>query len=169
MIDIRPEIPEDHDAVFEINSMAFETDAEAKLVDSVRAEGIALISLVAIFEGRIAGHILFTPVSIDNEHESESLMGIGPVAVLLEFQKRGIGSKLIREGLSVCENNGTSAVFVLGHVEYYPRFGFEPVAQHGLHYKESQYDQYFFVRELIPETLKNLSGSVHFHSLFDGV
>lgn len=58
-------------------------------------------------------------------------------------------------------------MFVLGHAEYYPRFGFELVAQHGLHYKEPKYDQYFFVRELILGTLKNLSGTVSYHSLFD--
>jgi putative acetyltransferase len=91
------------------------------------------------------------------------------MAVLPAFQRRAIGSKLIRAGLDACRLENTDAVFVLGHKEYYPRFGFEPVVTYGLHYREPKLDTYFFVMELKPGMLAGLSGTVSYHPLFETV
>jgi putative acetyltransferase len=76
------------------------------------------------------------------------------MAVLPEFQNRGIGSALVRAGLEACRNIGESVVFVLGHLEFYPRFGFQPAAQKGLRYKSLDFDPHFMVAELSPGALK---------------
>jgi putative acetyltransferase len=125
--------------------------------------------LVAELDGRLVGHILFTPVSLIGTPSRIRFMGLAPVAVLPEFQNQGVGSALVRAGLEACLSSGTELVFVLGHPDYYPRFGFQPVAPLGLHYKDAQLDPYFFVLELAPGALDGVSGSVSYHPLFDGV
>ena len=96
-------------------------------------------------------------------------MGLAPLAVLPEYQKQGVGSALVRAGLEVCRGIGAQLVFVLGHPDYYPRFGFQPVAPLGLHYQDERLDAYFFVVELSPGALEGVSGVVAYHPLFDGV
>jgi len=167
MLTIRSEKFEDHPAVYEINRRAFETDTEARLVEALRGVEQPLISLVAELDGRLAGHILFTPVSLNGVFSGSRVMGLAPVAVLPEFQNQVIGSALVRAGLEACQATGTELVFVLGHPDYYPRFGFQPVAPLGLHYKDAQLDPYFFVLELAPGALKGVSGSVSYHPLFE--
>jgi putative acetyltransferase len=169
MLTIRREKPEDHPAVYEINRQAFETDTEARLVDALRGVEQPSISLVAELDGKPVGHILFTPVSLFGTLSGAEVVGLAPMAVLPEFQNQGIGSALVRSGLEACRASGTCLVFVLGHPDYYPRFGFQPVAPLGLHYKDTQLDPYFFVLELVPGALEGASGTVEFHHLFDEV
>jgi len=169
MLIIRRESAEDHSAVYEINRCAFKTDTEAKLVDALRGVDLFSISLVAELSGRLVGHILFTPVSLNGTFSGARVMGLAPVAVLPKIKSQGIGSALVRAGLEACRSSGTQLVFVLGHPDYYPRFGFQPVAPLGLHYKDAQLDPYFFVLELAPGALDSASGSVSYHLLFDGV
>lgn len=166
---IRGEEPADRERVFEVNAQAFETELEAKLVEALRGSVEPLISLVASVEERVVGHILFTPVTAGPvRQESALMMALGPMAVLPDFQNRGIGSRLVEEGLARCRALGAAAVFVLGHAEYYPRFGFAPAAPHGLHYRSRELDPYFMVLELQPGTLESLSGFVHFRPEFEG-
>jgi putative acetyltransferase len=128
MIEIRPETEEDFAQVYQVNSLAFKQENEAKLVEKLRKVA-PHISLVAETEGRIVGHIFFSLMTF--EDETSDFLGLAPMAVLPEFQNQGIGTKLVREGLKIAAEKGCTAVFVLGHPEYYPRFGFAPARAKG--------------------------------------
>jgi len=169
MLSIRPEQPEDHAAVFVVNERAFETSAEARLVDALRPVAQPLISLVAVLENQVVGHILFTPVTVEGDAGTPKAMALGPMAVLPEYQNQGIGSQLVRAGLEACRQIGERVVFVLGHAEYYPRFGFQPAAPKGLRYKHPDFDPYFMVAELSPGALQEMTGWVQYHPEFDNV
>lgn len=159
---IREERPEDRPAVYKVNRSAFPTPAEADLVDALRPLADPLISLVAVVDGRVVGHILFTPVRVVGEGSEGTALGLAPMAVLPEFQSQGIGSRLVHAGLDACRKLGHPVVFVLGHPDYYPRFGFEPAAPRGFHYRDPNFDPYFFVAELTPGGLDGLSGRVEY-------
>lgn len=169
MIIIRSEEPGDIEAIFEVNSRAFDTDAEARLVNILRDQGVMMVSLVADVGGKVAGHILLTPVTIDTPDGPVIAGGLGPMAVLPGNQRSGIGSILISAGLDACRNFGWKGVFVVGHPEFYPRFGFVPAAPLGLHYKGAEFDPYLFVREISPGALQGISGMIRYYSAFDEV
>jgi len=165
---IRPEEEPDRAAVRAVNEAAFETPAEANLVDGLRAKRLPLISLVADVDGRIAGHILFSPVALA-DHPGLRLMGLGPMAVVPEYQRRGIGSALVQTGLKRCKELGFLAVVVVGHPDYYPRFGFVPAARHAL---QCEYDvpaDVFMVAELTVGALQGKSGLVCYDEAFASV
>ena len=166
---VRNEQPGDHAAVYGINGEAFQSYAEAKLVDALRAVAEPLISLVALIGEQVVGHILFTRVTVEQAPDTLRLIGLGPMAVHPYLQERGIGSRLVSSGLDACRALPTDAVVVLGHQEYYPRFGFEPAAPHGLRYQSEQFDPHFMVQELRAGTLASISGLVHYHPKFDDV
>src|SRR5690606_1957460 len=102
---IRPETKADRAAVRGVNEAAFETSAEADLVEAMGDKGVSVVSLVAEVDGRIVGHILFSPVSL-KKHADLNLMGLGPMAVMPDYQRKGVGSALVREGLSYCKDLG---------------------------------------------------------------
>jgi putative acetyltransferase len=166
-ISIRPEQPEDYPDVFLVNERAFGTSAEARLVDSVRPVVRPFISLVAVLEDKVVGHILFTPVAIEGDTKAWRAMALGPMSVLPKYQNQGIGSRLVLAGLEACRQINEPVVFVLGHPGFYPRFGFQPAAEKGLRYKHSDFDPYFMVTELVPGALNGMSGLVKYHSEFD--
>ena len=167
-VEIRDEEPADYQQVFEVNAQAFETGLEAKLVETLRSKIEPLISLVAVVEEQVVGHILFTPVTVDGcDKRGAALMGLGPMAVLPEFQNRGIGSRLVEGGLARCRALGTEAVFVLGHADYYPRFGFEPAKEFALRYKSEELDPYFMVLALRPGALESASVFAPTNPAFD--
>ena len=128
---IRAEQEHDHDAVRAINIAAFETPAEANLVDTLREQVTPLISLVAEENNTVIGHILFSPVSLSGHPELKAI-GLAPMAVSPEHQQKGVGSALVRAGLEQSKQLGIVAVVVLGHPEYYPRFGFLPSSRFGI-------------------------------------
>ena len=137
MIEIRQETPDDFPAVRDVNERAFGGAAEAQLVDMLRAANKAVVSLVALHQGRVVGHILFSPVTVTQAPENFRGVGLAPMSVLPEFQNKGIGSKLVRDGLEACKREGYDAVVVLGHTKYYPRFGFSRAKDYGL---DNEYD-----------------------------
>jgi len=149
MAHIRHEQPADAKAIFAVHQAAFATDDEARLVDALRAAGHATISLVAELDGQVVGHVLFSPVSVAGAVEMTKGVGLAPVAVLPSHQRRGIGSALIRAGLAACREEGFGYVVLLGHPEYYPRFGFRRASDVGL---DNEYgaDDAFMVLELMP-------------------
>jgi len=123
---ILPEREELHSAIHEINVLAFGQENEARLVENLRKSHSfnAQLSLTAVEEGRVVGHILFSPITIETKKGSLPALALAPMAVHPEFQSQGVGSKLVREGLERCRNLGHKIVVVVGHPEFYPRFGF---------------------------------------------
>jgi len=162
---IRPEAPGDHAGVRAVNVAAFETPAEADLVDALRAQARPLVSLVADEAGVIVGHIMFSPVTLPG-HPALALMGLAPVAVTPARQRAGIGAALVRAGLEACRRLAADAVVVLGHPDYYPRFGFAPGVRSGLGCEYDVSAEAFMVLELRPGALRGASGRVQYHAAF---
>ncbi len=138
-ISIRPESSSDHSAIWSLIIEVFRQrfgsgEAEATLVDQLRQqqEFGSTLSLVAEKAGVIVGQVFFSAVRLDN-HSEIPVCALAPLSVLGPFQKQGIGSQLVREGLKTCAERGYRAVFVQGSLQYYPRFGFVPIARTGLH------------------------------------
>ena len=140
-ITVRDERPEDIEAVRLVNDLAFDQPLEGRIVDVLRAHGAVRLSLVAVVDGRIVGHILFSPVTSAG---AEGL-GLGPMAVLPEQQRRGVGAALIDAGLARLRAAGCPFVVVLGHDGYYTRFGFVPASRHGLRCEWDVPDEAFMV------------------------
>jgi len=166
-VTIRPEEERDHAAVRQMNLHAFETTLEADLVDAVRPAARPLISLVAELNSAVVGHILFTPVTVHDDETIFKAIGLGPMAVLPELQRRGIGSRLVEAGLEGCRELSEHVVVVLGHADYYPRFGFRPAAAHGIRYRGPDFDPFFFVAELENGALEGLRGMVEYLPEFE--
>ena len=124
MIEIREEEPDDYARIEAVNHTAFGGDLETKLVNQLRNDGLVIASLVALQDGQTVGHILFSDLSIDAEGRAVRAVSLAPMAVSPKFQRQGIGSALVRRGLALCRERGKSVVVVVGHPEYYPRFGF---------------------------------------------
>lgn len=169
MILVRAETPVDYPAVYQVNELAFGGPAEADLVDRLRAIADPQISLVAVKDGQIVGHIFFSPVSIEISDAGSIALGLAPMAVLPEYQKLGIGSQLVREGLKACQRIDCNVVVVVGHPEYYPRFGFVPANQRGLSCEYPVPDEVFMVAELEPEALDGRRGLVKYRPEFGDV
>jgi len=165
MVQIRPETAADRAAVFGINAAAFPTDAEAKLVDSLRTSADSFVSLVATDNHDVVGHILFTPVTLE-PHDDLRLTGLAPMAVSPSRQREGIGTALVNAGLEGCRALGIGAVAVLGHPEYYPRFGFRPASQWGIKCEYDVPEEVFMLMELSPAYLQDYQGTIRYHAAF---
>jgi putative acetyltransferase len=162
---IRPEEPSDAPAVWAVNRAAFATSAEADLVDVLRAQASPFISLVAEDADSVIGHISFSPVTL-TAYPHLALMGLAPMAVLPERQRRGIGSALVTAGLDRCRNLHSAAVVVVGHPAFYPRFGFVPASRYGLGCEYDVPDEVFMALELEPGSLAGKSGTIRYHEAF---
>ena len=164
-MDIRTEKLEDVEAVRQVNIAAFDRETEANLVDRLR--GIpSTFSFVAVQSDRIVGHLFFSPVIVEGECLKKKILGLAPVAVLPDYQRQGIGSLLIREGLKECVRSGFQAVVVLGHPNFYPRFGFIPASRKSLGCEYDVPDEVFMVLELESGALQDCSGTVKYRSEF---
>lgn len=174
MIDVRLEQPGDAAGIREANEQAFGESTEARLVDALRAAahaGVATasyLSLVATIDERVVGHILFTPVTIDPPVDRR-IAGLAPMAVRPDHQRSGVGSRLVLAGLDECRRAGYSAVVVLGHPEYYPRFGFIPAHTFGLTCEFPSPPEAFMARELEAGALKEARGLVRYLPAFGEV
>lgn len=125
------------------------------------------LSLVALKDGKIVGHILFTKITIEPENEDFIALSLAPISVLPEYQRQGIGKKLVSEGLKACRMKGFNIIVVIGHPEYYPKFGFTTARDKGLESSIPVPDEAFMVLELIPESLNDVKGRVVFPAEFD--
>src|SRR5262245_54794394 len=166
---IRPEEPRDWRAIHALEAAAFPSAAEADLVDAIRSAGATpLVSLIADDAGTIVGHAFFSPVTLDR-HPTMRLMGLGPMAVAPARQRSGIGTALVSEGLATCALGGIAGVVVLGHPEYYPRFGFVPASRFGIVCEYDAPDEAFMAIELVRGALAAVTGTVRYHPAFGAV
>jgi len=165
---IRAQRDQDADAVHAVNRAAFGSDAEANLVEALRAAARPLVSLVASEGDEIVGHILFSPVTLAADPDAR-VMALGPMAVAPDRQRRGIGSALVQAGLDECRRLGCQAVFVLGHPHYYPRFGFVPASRFAISSRYEVPDEVFMAMELTPGALAGKAGILSYHEAFDGL
>jgi HAD superfamily hydrolase (TIGR01509 family) len=161
-----PETPDDLPGIRLVNERDFRTKAEADLVDLCRQRGKIAFSLAAILEGQVVGHVLFTPVTFDPPHPGWRGLGLGPIAVLPEVQRRGIGSRLMRAGLEHVRRLDYGFVVLLGDPAYYSRFGFMPGRAFGLSSDYGDGDE-FQVLELRPGALTGMAGKVKYVPEFE--
>jgi len=130
---IRPARPADIDLIREVNRAAFGSDDEINLVDRLRGDGDGIVELVADLHGDLVGHLMFSRLAIARADGSAvAAAALAPVAIRPSHQRRGFGSALIRQGIEACRARQIAAVLVLGHPDYYPRFGFSADAARGL-------------------------------------
>ena len=165
-LEIREERVDDVTVVREVVSRAL-GPKEADLVEALRANGAVTLSLVATLDGQVVGHILYSPISIG----SGSVIGaaLGPMGVLPEHQHRGIGSRLIEAGTRTLEDARCPCIIVLGHAEYYPRFGFRPASTCGIECQWKVPDEVFMVLVLDEARMKGVSGLARYRDEFSGV
>lgn len=167
---IRQETGRDFAAVFEVNKQAFGRVDEAELVDLLRNNKTAFIpdlSLVAVLNRQIIGHILFTNITIRNDSgEHHESLALAPMAVFPDRQKKGIGSALVRSGLHRAAEPGYRSVTVLGHEHYYPKFGFVPAWKWNITCPCDVPAGLFMALELVTGGLTGVSGIVQYPSEF---
>jgi putative acetyltransferase len=167
VVRIRPENPDspnDRAAIHAVNVAAFGRSDEADLVDHLRDDGIVLISLIAAIAGTVAGHILFTRMWIDAPQGNIPAVALAPVAVAPEHQRKGIGTVLIKRGLELLREKGECIVIVVGHPDYYSRFGFSPEKASMI---ESPFPpEAFMAMELRPGALDGVHGRVVYPPAF---
>jgi putative acetyltransferase len=160
---IRDARPSDYPAIRAVLRHAFPADEEADLVEQLRADGDVLVELVEASDIAVRGHILYSPLAIERGGEMLAAAALAPVAVLPALQRAGIGGALIRAGNSRCAALGLGAIIVLGHADYYPRFGFSAALAESLEAPFS--GPHFMALELRPGALRG-GGKVRYAKAF---
>jgi putative acetyltransferase len=163
---IREEIEQDVPSVRQVEVAAFDRAGEADLVDKLRWRGVVTLSLVALDQEKIVGHVLFSPGYVSSGSVNLACVGMGPVAVLPEYQRQGIGTLLIEAGLMKCFAGGAKAVFVLGNPAYYSRFGFVRSDRYGIRCEFDAPPQAFMLKEADKGVLSGWSGVMHYQPEF---
>ena len=163
---IRREAPQDVSAIHHVNKQAFGRENEAKLVDKLRNRGVLTISLVALQDSEIVGHIAFSPVRVETGRSRFEATTLAPLAVLPAYQRKGIGSQLVGAGLEECRHLGHEIVVLVGHPDYYPRFGFVQAKTKGLECEFEVPDEAWMVLELRGHALAGRRGTVRFQPEF---
>lgn len=167
---IRQETPQDFQAVYEINHLAFEQEGESQLIEKIRKGKtfVRELSLVAVQNEKVIGHILFSKIKIIGEQSYPSLT-LAPMAVHPDFQNKGIGSKLVIAGLQIAKNLSFEHVIVLGHKDFYPNFGFQKASKWGVQCPFEVPDDHFMAIELLEGSLENKGGFVKYPPVFNEV
>lgn len=166
---LRHELPADIAAIREVETTAFGQPNEAALVDALRKAGALTLSGVAEFSGKIVGHIAYSPVRIEGGLENFDAIALAPMAVHPDWQRKGVGSALIRWSLDEGAQDGHSLVIVVGHPEYYPRFGFVPAMPLRVRCPFEVPSEVFMLLELRPGALGGRTGTVRYRPEFDGL
>lgn len=166
---IRHEELPDVAAIRVVNEQAFGGTSEANAIDRLRERGQLTLSLVAVIDDRVVGHLLFTPVTIASADRAWPGVGLAPLAVLPDYQRQGIGSALMRAGLEECRHLGYARVIVLGHPAYYPRFGFERASRYGVKFEYEAPDEACLVLALQAGALDGVSGVAKYQPEWNGV
>jgi putative acetyltransferase len=165
----REEKPEDVAQIRKLNDLAFGETGEGQLVDTLRQREAIVLSMVAEDQSKILGHILFTTVTIRNDEDEEDFtaLGIGPMAVLPDYQRKGIGSELMKAAIEKCRELDHEIVVVLGHPEFYPRFGFVTSAPLGIQWQYDAPEEAFMVLELYENALRGRCRVVSYREEFN--
>jgi putative acetyltransferase len=162
-IEIREEKPGDTQAIHALNKEAFGQEQEANIVDALRKNDAVLLSLVAVYDNEVVGHILYSPITVNNEIEGAAL---GPMAVRPGFQRQGVGSSLVQAGNERLEREGWPFIIVLGHAEFYPRFGFRPASEHGITCEWDVPGDVFMLLVLDEKRMHGVTGESHYRPEF---
>lgn len=169
MYKIRAEKQEDFAGIREVNDLAFHYGDESKLVDAIRESDryIPELSIVAVTEdNRVIGHILLSIIDIESENAVIPTVALAPMAVRPDFQGQGIGSALVRAGLSECKRLGFGHVVLIGHPDFYPKFGFTSAREKGLEAPIPVPDSVFLACELVEGALKGINGTIKYPPAF---
>ena len=165
MLEIREERHDDIEAIRDVNKRAFGQDQEGNIVDALRSNGAALLSLVATLNGQVVGHIMYSPITVGDV----TAAALGPMAVHPEHQREGIGSKLIEAGTQKLKDAGYPFIIVLGHANYYPRFGFKRASSFGIKCEWEVPEDVFMLLVLDHERMQGVSGLAKYRHEFSTV
>ena len=166
MVRVREELSEDINAIRSVNTQAFGRTQESDVIDKLRRNCSDLLSLVAVRQNEIVGHILFSPAIVESEDRTTRGMGLAPIAVQPEYQRQGIGSELIRAGIAHLKSRRCPFVIVLGHPKYYPRFGFERASHHGIRSEWQVPDEAFMILMLDESEMEGITGTAKYRPEF---
>jgi putative acetyltransferase len=166
VIEVRLEHPGDIATIRDLNKRVFGQDQEGNVVDALRSNGAAFLSLVATLNGEVVGHIMYSPVSVGGEVTGAEL---GPMAVLPEQQRRGIGSELVKAGNRKLKDSGCPFIVVVGHPQFYPRFGFRPASTQGIRCEWEMPDHVFMLLVLDQAKMQGVSGLARYRHEFSSV
>lgn len=164
-IEIREERGEDIAAIRDVNKRAFDQDHEGKIVDALRSNGAAVLSLVATVDDQVVGYIMYSPITVSEVTGA----ALGPMAVVPEHQGQGIGSKLVEAGNLRLKDAGWPFIIVLGHANFYPRFGFKPAGPLGITCEWEVPEDVFMLLVLDQEQMKGVSGLAKYRHEFSSV
>ena len=165
MIEIREEHSGDISPIRDLNKQAFGQDQEGNIVDTLRSNDAVLLSLVATLNGRVVGHIMYSPLSVGTVDGA----ALGPMAVLPKHQRQGIGSELVEAGNRRLKESGCPFIIVVGHPTFYPRFGFKPAHTFGITCEWEMPDDVFMVLALDHAKMVGISGLARYRPEFSTV
>jgi len=170
-VKIEAEAEGDYKQITRLHTLAFNGDGEARLIEKLRGTSIFIreLSLVARYGNAVIGHILFYPIKINSRGKKCISLALAPVSVIPSFQNRKVGSRLIREGLERARKLGFKSVIVVGHSEYYPRFGFERASKYGISTPFNVPDDSLFAIELKKDGLKDCNGTAEYPNEYNEV
>jgi len=161
---IRPEQKDDYDSILRINDEAFGRENEGLLVSALRktSKFISDLSLVAEMDNNLIGHILFYPLTIKTKTGDKDVLSLAPISVLPRYQNKGIGCKLMKKGMGECKKTKYDVIIVVGHPNYYPRFGFKSASKWKIQLPIEAPDEAFMAFELKENTIDKYAGTVVF-------
>jgi putative acetyltransferase len=170
-VKLRHETIHDYIGIKTVNDLAFDQPNEGLLIEKLRLNpGFNYkLSIVAEVDGRIVVHILFFPIKIHGDLNIYDSLALAPISVIPAMQNKGIGGQLIKEGLRIAKLLGFNSVIVLGHKDYYPKFGFSPAIQWNIKAPFDLPEGVFMAIELKKDGLKDVSGIVEYPNEFEEV
>jgi putative acetyltransferase len=162
-LNLRPELDTDYQPIESLLDSAFGGQYESQLVNRIRntPEYINDLTLVAVAGEQIVGFIMLSYVTLVSAHTESQVLSLAPVAIMPTYQKRGIGGRLIQESIRIAEHRGDPLIVLLGHADYYPRFGFERASLHNIYPPVDWPDQTYMVRTLSKFTA-DLEGKIRY-------
>lgn len=161
MLNIRPETDADLTTVYHVNAQGFGREKEAEFVNHLRDHRGITLSLVAEYNGLLVGHALFSPVRIEPNGSVFNSVALAPLAILPEYQRQGIGSRLVQEGIEKIRFLGHDIIFLVGHPKYYPRFGFVKAKTRGFHCEFDVPDEAWMLLETVNNSYEKLERTVY--------